>query len=84
MLIKQAVTHLHAKGLAVRVVDIAAGHGRYVLDALANEPAVSEILLRDYSEVNVAQGQEMIAQRECLGGRVLNRAMRLIRQNSAR
>ncbi|MCJ8624634.1 class I SAM-dependent methyltransferase family protein, partial [Escherichia coli] len=41
MLIKQAVADLHAKGLAVRVVDIAAGHGRYVLDALANEPAVS-------------------------------------------
>ena len=67
MLIKQAVAHLHAKGLAVRVVDIAAGHGRYVLDALANEPAISEILLRDYSEVNVAQGQEMIAQRGMSG-----------------
>ncbi|OUG29131.1 membrane associated phosphatase [Escherichia coli] len=69
ILIKQAVADLLAKGLAVRVVDIAAGHGRYVLDALANEPAVSEILLRDYSEVNVAQGQEMIAQRG-MSGRV--------------
>ncbi len=69
ILIKQAVADLHAKGLAVRVVDIAAGHGRYVLDALANEPAVSDILLRDYSELNVAQGQEMIAQRE-MSGRV--------------
>ncbi|WP_432763697.1 class I SAM-dependent methyltransferase family protein [Escherichia coli] len=49
------------------MVDIAAGHGRYVLDALANEPAISEILLRDYSEVNVAQGQEMIAQRGMSG-----------------
>ncbi|CUA01950.1 putative hydrolase [Escherichia coli] len=67
MLIKQAVADLHAKGLAIRVVDIAAGHGRYVLDALANEPAISEILLRDYSEVNVAQGQEMIAQRGMSG-----------------
>ncbi|EMO8349801.1 class I SAM-dependent methyltransferase family protein, partial [Shigella flexneri] len=69
ILIKQAVADLHAKGLAVRVVDIAAGHGRYVLDALANEPAVSDILLRDYSELNVAQGQEMIAQRG-MSGRV--------------
>lgn len=51
------------------MVDIAAGHGRYVLDALANEPAVSDILLRDYSELNVAQGQEMIAQRG-MSGRV--------------
>lgn len=69
ILIKQAVADLHAKGLAVRVVDIAAGHGRYVLDALANEPAVSDILLRDYSELNVAQGQAMIAQRG-MSGRV--------------
>lgn len=69
ILIKQAVADLHVKGLAVRVVDIAAGHGRYVLDALANEPAVSDILLRDYSELNVAQGQEMIAQRG-MSGRV--------------
>ncbi|HBL0700778.1 TPA: bifunctional alpha/beta hydrolase/class I SAM-dependent methyltransferase, partial [Escherichia coli] len=69
ILIKQAVADLHAKGLAVRVVDIAAGHGRYVLDELANEPAVSDILLRDYSELNVAQGQEMIAQRG-MSGRV--------------
>lgn len=69
ILIKQAVADLHAKGLAVRVVDIAAGHGRYVLNALANEPAVSDILLRDYSELNVAQGQAMIAQRG-MSGRV--------------
>lgn len=34
-----------------------------------NEPAVSDILLRDYSELNVAQGQEMIAQRG-MSGRV--------------
>ena len=40
-----------------------------VADALANEPAVSDILLRDYSELNVAQGQEMIAQRG-MSGRV--------------
>lgn len=51
------------------MVDIAAGHGRYVLNALANEPAVSDILLRDYSELNVAQGQAMIAQRG-MSGRV--------------
>ena len=41
----------------VNVVDIAAGHGRYVLDALAAQPAVTDILLRDYSLVNVEKGQ---------------------------
>ncbi|PAX78540.1 bifunctional alpha/beta hydrolase/class I SAM-dependent methyltransferase [Citrobacter sp. TSA-1] len=63
MLIQQAVARLTEQGSAVRVVDIAAGHGRYVLDALEGEAAVSEILLRDYSELNVAKGQEMIASR---------------------
>lgn len=62
-LIQQAVAQLAGQGKAVRAVDIAAGHGRYVLDALAGETAVSEILLRDYSELNVAKGQEMIAER---------------------
>ncbi|MDF7670716.1 bifunctional alpha/beta hydrolase/class I SAM-dependent methyltransferase [Orbaceae bacterium ESL0721] len=60
MLIQQAVDKLIDQGMAVRVVDIAAGHGRYVLDALKNKLAVEEILLRDYSELNVAKGLEMI------------------------
>lgn len=63
ILIKQAVANLAGQGKTVQVVDIAAGHGRYVLDALENESEVSEILLRDYSELNVAKGQEMIARR---------------------
>jgi 23S rRNA A2030 N6-methylase RlmJ len=33
MLIQQAVARLTEQGSEVRVVDIAAGHGRYVLDA---------------------------------------------------
>ncbi|MGL9720147.1 bifunctional alpha/beta hydrolase/class I SAM-dependent methyltransferase [Symbiopectobacterium sp.] len=68
MLIQQAVTKLIEKGKTVRVVDVAAGHGRYVLDALEGDAAVSEILLRDYSELNVKQGQAMIAARG-MGGR---------------
>lgn len=63
VLIQQAVDKLAEQGSAVRVVDVAAGHGRYVLDALESETAVDEILLRDYSELNVARGQEMIASR---------------------
>lgn len=63
MLIQHAVAKLVAQGNTVRVVDIAAGHGRYVFDALEGEKAVSEILLRDYSELNVAKGLEMIASR---------------------
>ncbi len=62
-LIKQAVGRLVEEGKPVRVVDIAAGHGRYVLDALQGNPAVNEILLRDYSELNVSKGQQMISER---------------------
>lgn len=67
MLIQQAVAKLAQQGKTVRVVDVAAGHGRYVLDALEGEAAVSEILLRDYSELNVSKGQEMIASRDMAG-----------------
>mgnify|MGYP000850446558 CR=1 FL=1 len=66
-LIQQAVTKLVGQGKAVRVVDVAAGHGRYVLDALEGEACVSEILLRDYSELNVSKGLEMIARRGMTG-----------------
>lgn len=62
-LIQEAVAQLAARGMAARVVDIAAGHGRYVLDALEGDAMVSEILLRDYSELNVENGQRMIAER---------------------
>ncbi len=62
-LIRQAVQKLIEQGKPVRVVDIAAGHGRYILDALEDEVTVSDILLRDFSELNVARGQEMIASR---------------------
>lgn len=63
-LIQQAVAQLSAQGMPVRVVDIAAGHGRYVLDALEAETTVSDILLRDYSELNVEKGLQMIAERD--------------------
>lgn len=63
MLIRQAVARLAEQGTPVNVVDIAAGHGRYILDALEGETAVNAILLRDYSDLNVNKGREMIASR---------------------
>lgn len=47
----------------IRILDIAAGHGRYILDAashLSRQP--TSILLRDYSELNVEAGQKLIQQ----------------------
>lgn len=61
--IAQAVTKLHESEMPVRVVDIAAGHGRYVLDALEHQPDIESILLRDYSDLNVEKGQAMIETR---------------------
>lgn len=61
--IEQAVTRLKESDMPVRVVDIAAGHGRYVLDALEKQQDVESILLRDYSDLNVEKGQAMIEER---------------------
>jgi Lysophospholipase len=58
--IEQAVTRLKDSNMPIRVVDIAAGHGRYVLDALEKHQDIESILLRDYSDLNVEKGQTMI------------------------
>jgi alpha-beta hydrolase superfamily lysophospholipase len=67
-LLRTAMAKLREKGQPVRVMDIAAGHGRYVLEAL-NGTAVKpdSILLRDYSDLNVAGGGKLIAEKN-LGG----------------
>jgi alpha-beta hydrolase superfamily lysophospholipase len=61
-LIARAMDALRAGGRRLHIVDIAAGHGRYVLDAIersANTP--DSILLRDYSDINVRDGAALIA-----------------------
>lgn len=60
-LLREAMRRLRAASLPVHAVDIAAGHGRYALEALAggNERADS-IRLRDYSELNVDKGRALI------------------------
>ena len=63
-LVREAMERLRAGGLPVRIMDIAAGHGRYVLEALegaASRP--DSILLRDYSDINVTAGRALIAQK---------------------
>jgi alpha-beta hydrolase superfamily lysophospholipase len=60
-LIRFALQRLKAAGALVHVVDIAAGHGRYVIEALnAEAERPDSILLRDYSDLNVAAGARMI------------------------
>ncbi|MDE1153161.1 MAG: bifunctional alpha/beta hydrolase/class I SAM-dependent methyltransferase [Micavibrio sp.] len=61
-LIRLALSKLGEAGQPRRVIDIAAGHGRYVLEALTEGTLQPEsILLRDYSDINVAAGKALIA-----------------------
>lgn len=64
-LIPAAVLRLKHVGRTVNVLDIAAGHGRYVLDALADcseQPA--SVRLQDYSDINVTAGRRQISERK--------------------
>lgn len=63
-LIGKALARLSAAGMPAHVMDIAAGHGRYVLEAMADLPEKPlSILLRDYSDLNVEGGRKLIAQK---------------------
>ncbi|MBH9579290.1 bifunctional alpha/beta hydrolase/class I SAM-dependent methyltransferase [Inhella proteolytica] len=65
-LLRQAMARLQGQGEGVRLLDVAAGHGRYVLDALEALPAQPRpeaVLLRDYSALNVQAGTELIRTR---------------------
>jgi alpha-beta hydrolase superfamily lysophospholipase len=65
----RAFARLDAAGRPVRLVDIAAGHGRYVLTALGRSAGDgATALLRDWSELNVQRGRALIAELG-LGGR---------------
>lgn len=63
-LLGSAISRVSESNLPVRIMDIAAGHGRYVLDALEKtKDRPSAILLRDYDLKNVTAGRALIAQR---------------------
>lgn len=63
-LIGQAIRRLKGEGRAVHVLDIAAGHGRYVLDAIAAaEAQPASVRLQDYSDINVEAGRASIKAR---------------------
>jgi alpha-beta hydrolase superfamily lysophospholipase len=63
-LLRATMERLAARGVPVRIIDIAAGHGRYVLDAIVAQAIKPDsILLRDYAEINVEAGRALIAER---------------------
>ncbi|MFT0213197.1 bifunctional alpha/beta hydrolase/class I SAM-dependent methyltransferase [Pseudomonas sp. F1_0610] len=61
--IKQALATIREKQLPVTLMDVAAGHGRYVLDVISQEPGIENVLLRDFSQDNATAGQNYIEQR---------------------
>jgi len=63
-LIGKAFARLKAEGKPARVLDIAAGHGRYILDAVAaSDVRPDSIRLQDYSPINVEKGGALITER---------------------
>jgi Putative methyltransferase len=80
-LLGDAMDLLRREGRSVRVLDIAAGHGRYVLEAIEKKRFQPDsVLLRDYSPINVEAGQRMIREKKMegfarfTGGDAFNRA----------
>lgn len=63
-LLRLAMDRLREAGRPVHIVDIAAGHGRYILEALHQADQLPDsILLRDYSPLNVQQGTALIQEK---------------------
>jgi alpha-beta hydrolase superfamily lysophospholipase len=63
-LIRDAMERLAGQHRDVKIMDIAAGHGRYVLDGVLSSPIKpASILLRDYSDINVRDGRALIAEK---------------------
>lgn len=61
-LLGTAMRHVAKEGRAVRLLDIAAGHGRYVIDALLANPGLgAETLFRDYSMANLEAARQLSA-----------------------
>ena len=63
-LLREAMERTRSDGRAVRLLDIAAGYGRYVLEtvAAAGEGVVESVLLRDNIPSNLAAAQKLAAE----------------------
>ena len=67
-LLVRVIEDLHASSRPLRIVDIAAGHGRYVLDAVGGRIKIADrILLRDFSSANIDRASALITQRGLAG-----------------
>ncbi len=63
-LIRHSMKLLKNENKPIHIMDIAAGHGRYILEAIQHsEIKADSILLRDYSNLNITQGSELIVEK---------------------
>lgn len=63
-LIRHAIRRLENEGRSTNILDIACGHGRYVIDAVVRAGELpNSIHLRDYSPINVLAGRKLIKER---------------------
>ena len=67
-LLRQAISLVRSRTEPVRILDIAAGHGRYVLEAIEQKTQQNlqhpdSILLRDFSDINVQEGKRLISEK---------------------
>ncbi len=63
-LIGAAIKRLKSEGRSTNILDIACGHGRYVIDAVVRADEMPDsIHLRDYSPINVLAGNKLIRDR---------------------
>jgi len=63
-LLRLAMGKLRSEDKPVHIMDVASGHGRYILEALEQgETKPDSILLRDYSPLNVEQGGKLIGEK---------------------
>lgn len=60
--IREKIDQLHREGKAVKILDIAGGPARYLIE-IAQEFRNVEVLVRDYQEQNVEQGRVLAQER---------------------
>jgi alpha-beta hydrolase superfamily lysophospholipase/SAM-dependent methyltransferase len=69
-LLREAIERVRAKGQAARILDVAAGHGRYILETMASlADRKLTAVLRDYREANIEEGRALAAQLNLQGVR---------------
>lgn len=68
-LLRQAIEQTHAENKPVRILDIAAGAGRYVLSTMSSSDIPCTALLRDYRQTNLDAAKALASELN-LDGRV--------------